>query len=148
MGEEDWLAAYRAFIAEWSFKKPSPWDFFNTFERFAEDDLDWFWTSFYYETWVMDHAVSRVISKPTGGATVTIEDRGDAIFPARVRIRTSNGMDFVHEIPVYHWLAGNDHYEIDVAPAAGSVMRVELDPGGYAPDVDRQNNFWPRGSEE
>ena len=148
MGEEDWLTAYRAFIAEWSFKKPSPWDFFNTFERFAEDDLDWFWTSFYYETWVMDHAVGRVVSKPTGGATVTIEDRGDAIFPARVRIRTSNGMDFVHEIPVYHWLAGNDHYEIEVAPAAGSVMRVELDPGGYAPDVDRQNNFWPRGSGE
>ena len=96
----------------------------------------------------MDHAVGRVLSRPTGGATVTIEDRGDAIFPARVRIRTSNGMDFVHEIPVYHWLAGNDHYEIEVAPAAGSVMRVELDPGGYAPDVDRQNNFWPRGSEE
>lgn len=145
MGEDDWLAAYRAFIAEWAYKRPSPWDFFNTFERFAEEDLDWFWTSYYYETWRLDHAVGRVAPKPTGGALITIEDRGNAIFPARVRVRTSNGMDFVHEIPVDHWLAGNDSYEIDVAATAGSVTRVELDPSGYAPDVDRQNNFWPRG---
>lgn len=145
MGEDDWLAAYRTFIAEWAFKLPTPWDFFNTFERFAEEDLDWFWTSFYYETWTLDHAVGRVAPKPSGGAIVTIEDRGNAIFPARLRIRTSNGMDFVHEVPVDHWLAGNDSYEIDIAAAAGSVTRVELDPSGYAPDVDRQNNFWPRG---
>lgn len=145
MGEDDWRAAYRTFIAEWAYKRPSPWDFFNTFERFAEEDLDWFWTSFYFETWTLDHAVGRVAPKPTGGAVVTIEDRGNAIFPARVRIRTSNGMDFVHEIPVDHWLAGHDRYEIDIAATAGSVTRVELDPSGYAPDVDRQNNFWPRG---
>lgn len=145
MGEDDWRAAYRSFIAEWAYKRPSPWDFFNTFERFAEEDLDWFWTSFYFETWTLDHAVGRVAPKPTGGAVVTIEDRGNAIFPARVRVRTSNGMDFVHEIPVDHWLAGHDRYEIDIAASAGSVTRVELDPSGYAPDVDRQNNFWPRG---
>ena len=145
MGEDDWIAAYRTFIAEWAFKLPTPWDFFNTFERFAEEDLDWFWTSFYYETWTLDHAVGRVAPKPSGGAIVTIEDRGNAIFPARLRIRTSNGMDFVHEVPVDHWLAGNDSYEIDIAAGAGSVTRVELDPSGYAPDVDRENNFWPRG---
>lgn len=145
MGEEDWLAAYRTFIAEWAFKRPSPWDFFNTFERFAEEDLDWFWTSFYFETWTLDHAVGRVAPKPAGGAIITIEDRGNAIYPARVRIRTANGMDFVHDISVEHWLAGNERYEIDVAATAGSVTRVELDPSGYAPDADRQNNFWPRG---
>ena len=54
-------------------------------------------------------------------------------------------MLFRSEIPVDHWLAGHDRYEIDIAATAGSVTRVELDPSGYAPDVDRQNNFWPRG---
>ncbi len=145
MGEETWKEAYQAFIAEWAYKHPTPWDFFNTFETFAEKDLDWFWTSFYYETWTLDHAVGTVAPRPSGGAIVTIEDRSNAIYPATVRIRTSNGMDFVHEIPVEHWLQGNDSYEIDVAPTAGSVTRVEIDPTGYAPDVDRSNNLWPRG---
>jgi len=144
MGDEAWEEAYRAFISEWAYKHPSPWDFFNTFERFAEEDLDWFWTSFYYETWTLDHAVGSVTSG-TGGTVVTIEDRSNAVFPARVRIRTSDGSDSVHDIPASHWLQGHTTYEIQVAPSAGAVTRVEVDPAGYAPDVDRSNNFWPRG---
>ena len=145
MGRETWEEAYRTFISEWAFKHPTPWDFFATFERFAEEDLDWFWTSFYYETWTLDHAVRDVTPRLGGGATVVIEDRGHAPFPARVRIRTSTGQDFEHEIPVEHWLTGNILYEIEIAAVAGRVTRVEIDPDGYAPDVDRSNNFWPRG---
>ncbi|MDH3271965.1 MAG: M1 family metallopeptidase [Gemmatimonadota bacterium] len=145
MGEEAWTDAYRTFIQEWSYKYPTPWDFFNTFERFAEEDLDWFWTSFYFETWTVDHGVGDVSPKQGGGATVRIEDRGLAIFPATVRIRTTNGGSIVHDIPVDHWLAGRTSFDIDVPASAGSVTRVEIDPNGVAPDVDRSNNFWPRG---
>lgn len=145
MGEAKWKEAYRAFVSEWSYKHPSPWDFFNTFERFAGRDLDWFWTSFYYETWTVDHAVRDVTAKPGGGFTVIIEDQGSAIYPATVRIRTSNGGDIVREVPVEHWLAGNITYRIDIEPSAGTVTRVEVDLQGYAPDVDRTDNFWPRG---
>jgi hypothetical protein len=145
MGRERWEEAYRTFISEWAFKHPAPWDFFNTFERFAERDLDWFWTSFYYETWTLDQAVGSVVTAAGGGATVEIEDRGSAPYPSVVRIRTSNGTELQHEIPVEHWLKGNKTYEIEVAPEAGPVRRVEIDPSGYAPDVDRSNNYWPRG---
>lgn len=145
MGEETWLEAYRAFVSEWSYKHPTPWDFFNTFERFAERDLDWFWTSFYYETWTVDHAVGNVSRRPGGGYTVTIEDQGNAIYPATVRIRTSSGEALLREVPVDHWLAGNTTYEIEVESSAGTVTRVEVDLEGYAPDVDRTDNIWPRG---
>lgn len=145
IGADVWEEAYRTFIAEWAYKHPTPWDFFNTFERFAGKDLDWFWSSFYYETWTLDHSIRTVATKPRGGAVVTIEDRGNAIFPATVRIRTASGIDFNHDIPVEHWLQGNSTYEIDIAPSAGAVTRVELDPRGIAPDIDRSNNFWPRG---
>jgi len=144
LGTETWEEAYRAFIAEWAYKHPTPWDFFSTFERLAGRDLDWFWSSFYEETWTLDHAV-QVTSRAGQGARVTVEDRGLAIFPAKVRIRTSSGQTLEHEVPVEHWLAGNREYEIPVDAAAGAVTRVELDPSGYAPDVDRSNNIWPRG---
>ncbi|MEE2897368.1 MAG: M1 family metallopeptidase [Gemmatimonadota bacterium] len=145
LGEETWEEAYRAFISEWAYKHPSPWDFFATFERFAEQDLDWFWTSFYFETWTLDHAVGSVRAHTSGGATVTIEDRGFAPFPVTVRLTTTRGGQIEERIPVEHWLDGNKSFEIEVPSSAGSVTRVEVDPVGYAPDVDRTNNFWPRG---
>jgi len=145
MGEGSFREAYRTFINEWAYRHPSPWDFFNTMERFAEEDLDWFWTSYYFETWTLDHGVLSVTPKAAGGAVIRIVDRGLAFFPTIVRVRTRNGMDFVHEIPVEHWLDGNTEYEIDVAASAGPVTRVEVDPDGYMPDVDRTNNFWPQG---
>jgi hypothetical protein len=145
LGPETWEGAYRAFISEWAFKHPTPWDFFATFERFAERDLDWFWTAFYFETWTLDHAVASATMRTGRGATIVIEDRGLAPFPARVRIRTASGASLEREVPVEHWLAGNRSFEITLDPSDGAVTRVELDPSGYAPDVDRSNNLWPRG---
>jgi hypothetical protein len=145
LGEETWEEAYRTFLSEWAFKHPTPWDFFNTFERFAEKDLDWYWTSYYYETWTLDHAVGAVAIDAAGGTVITIEDRSLAFFPTSVRVRNSNGSDVVHEIPVDHWLDGNTTYDITIEPSVGTVTRVEVDPSGYAPDIDRSNNFWPRG---
>jgi aminopeptidase N len=145
LGDEVWEEAYRAFIAEWAFKHPSPWDFFNTFERFAEADLDWFWTSFYEETWTVDHSVLSVDPHTGGGATVVIRDLGTAPYPTTVLIRTTAGGVIEHEIPVERWLDGHTEAEIEVPASAGAVTRVEVGPSGYEPDVDRSNNFWPRG---
>jgi hypothetical protein len=143
MGAETWDEAYRTFISEWAYKHPTPWDFFATFERFAERDLDWLWTSFWYETWTLDHSVRDVSTTVSGQTTVVIEDLGLALFPAKVRIRTADGQTIEREVPVEHWLAGNRTYSIDVGQQG--VTRVEIDPAGYAPDVDRANNLWPRG---
>jgi len=145
LGHDVWDQAFHAFVAEWAFKHPTPWDFFATFERFAGEDLDWFWTSFYYETWTLDLAVREVRRRPGGGSVIVIDDRGQAPYPAKVRIRTADGRNLDHDIPVDHWLAGNKTYQIELGPDAGTVSRVEIDPAGYAPDIDRANNLWPRG---
>src|SRR5690606_37270551 len=144
MDRARWEEAYRTFLDAWAYKHPTPWDFFNTFERFAGEDLDWFWTSFYYETWTLDHAVQSV-REGQGGAVVEIRDLGLAPFPARVRVRTTSGETIEYDIPVEHWLRGNVTHEHRLPAGAGRVTRVEIDPSGYAPDVDRANNIWPRG---
>ena len=145
IGREVFQEAYRSFIREWAFKHPTPWDFFNTFETVAGRDLDWFWSAYYFETWTMDHAVGRVAANPGAGSTVVVEDRGEAPFPATVRVGSSAGGTLEFEIPVEHWLEGNSSYQIELPPSAGSVVRVEIDPAGVAPDADRDNNIWPRG---
>jgi len=142
LGEETFTEAYRTFITEWAFKHPSPWDFFNTFERAAGMDLDWFWVSFYYETWALDHAVGSV-DREGDDTVITIEDRGFAFLPTRVRIETSGGEVLEREIPVTHWLTGATSAEIRVPASSGEVVLVIVDPQARFPDLNRDNNRWP-----
>jgi hypothetical protein len=143
LGEDVFMEGYQTFIREWSFKHPSPWDFFNTFERVSGQDLDWFWSSWYYETWALDQAVASVESAGDG-TVVTIADHGFAPMPARVRISTTGGGTLEREIPVTHWLSGAVSAQIRIPASAGEVTRVEIDPDGGFPDLDRSNNIWTR----
>jgi len=145
LGKDTWEQAYRAFISEWAYKHPTPWDFFNTFERFAGRDLDWFWTSFYFETWAVDFDAAGVTATTGGPTVVRVQNRGLAPFPLTVRITTANGTAQDRTVPVEYWLDGHREMLFEVPAASGPVTRVEVDPAGIVPDIDRSNNFWPRG---
>ncbi|MGH7701142.1 MAG: hypothetical protein ACREMJ_11575 [Gemmatimonadales bacterium] len=68
------VAPTASYGRRWLNKHPSPFDFWNTFEDVAGRDLDWFWRSWWYETWTLDQAVAAV--RPTGDSTeIVIEDR-------------------------------------------------------------------------
>ena len=135
------MEGYQSFIRDWAYKHPSPWDFFNIFERVSGQDLDWFWTSFYYETWTMDQAVESVT--PSGeGTTIVVRDHGFAPMPVRLRITTANEGVIEREVPVTHWFTGALTADVRVPPTAGQVTKVEIDPDRGFPDMDRTNNVW------
>jgi hypothetical protein len=141
LGEDRFERALRTFIAEWAFKHPAPWDLFATFERVAGEDLDWFWNSFYYETWVMDQAVGEVTSRD-GAPLIVIEDHGFAPMPAVVRIETTRGGTIDRTIPVDTWLTGAVRAEIALPATVGAVTKVEIDPERLFPDARRADNVW------
>jgi hypothetical protein len=141
LGPEAFERAYRTFLSEWAFKLPTPWDFFATFERVAGRDLDWFWRAFYYETWVLDHAVGGVEARASG-PVVVIEDHGLAPMPALVRIQTTRGGTIERTVPVETWLGGAVRAEIALPQSVGEVTRVEIDPGKLYPDLRPADNVW------
>ncbi len=140
LGEETFLGAYRRYLRTWAFKHPKPWDFFNAFSSAAGRDLDWFWRTWYYETWSLDHAVGGV-RESAEGTHITIEDRGLAPMPARITITRENGEILFREVPVDTWLSGMRTAEI-VVPPGSPVLRVEIDGDGVFPDIDRANGVW------
>ena len=142
LGEEVFVEAYRTYLTNWSFKHPKPWDFFNTFNTVAGQDLDWFWSTWYFEIWTLDQSIADVT---TGGSetTVHIEDLGLAPMPARVTFTLANGEEMHGEVPVEHWLAGNRTAELSITTDS-PVIKVEIDAEGVFPDVDRDNNVWER----
>jgi hypothetical protein len=140
LGPDTFQEAYRAFVREWAFRHPYPNDFFRTFDRVSGQPLDWFWSSYYHETWTLDQAVTDVRAD-NGVATITVENLGLAPMPARLQITYSDGEVLREEIPVDVWLEGATTATISV-PADAALARVEIDPELHFPDVDRTNNVW------
>ena len=139
-GEDRFFEAYREYARRWTFKHATPYDFFNTFEDVLGEDLDWIWTPTLFETWTVDHAVASVEAEG-GAVVVTVEDQGLAPMPAPVRVTYADGRVEDQTVPVATWLGGATTATLWFAP--GDVARVEVDPGGFVPDVDRADNVYP-----
>ncbi len=140
LGEEMFLRAYRSFIQTWAYKHPYPYDFFNTFERISGRDLDWFWQSWYFETWTLDQAITDV--RTEGDTTyITVEDQGFAPMPVHLTVTLENGETIHREEPVDLWLGGATETTISL-PVASPVQRVEIDSERLFPDIDRSDNVW------
>jgi hypothetical protein len=144
LGEAAFVRGFREYIDTWAYKHPQPWDFFNTFDRTSGQNLGWFWRSWYYETWILDHAVDNV-REGSDGTTIVIEDRGQVPMPARITITLADGQTMTREVPVGTWLAGKIRSEVSL-PAGAEVVRVEIDAEHLFPDIDRSNNVWQRRS--
>lgn len=142
LGEEVFHRALRDFIHDWAYKHPQPWDLWNTFESVSGRDLDWFWQSWYFETWVLDQAVGNVTPGPEG-TTIEVLDLGTAPMPALLAITRAGGEVLRREVPEETWLAGRRSATVTVPPGP-PVVRVEIDPEGYFPDVNPENDVWTR----
>lgn len=140
LGDDVFEEAWTTFMDRWAYKHPTPYDMFNTFEDISGQDLDWFWQSWYFETWTLDQAVSEV-TQTNGKATITIEDLGKVVMPVDLTITFSDGSETTTRIGVKDWMMGKRTSSITI-DAPSSVSRVEIDAEHYYPDTNRNNNLW------
>jgi hypothetical protein len=141
MGEEVFHRAFREYGRRWTGRHPYPYDFFNTMADVAGRDLSWFWTTWFYQPWPLGQAIASVQSRGDSTA-ITIEDRGLAPMPVPVAITRADGSVQRVELPVETWLTGERRHVLVVA-GAPSVVKVEIDPDGLFPDMNRADERWP-----
>lgn len=142
LGEDQFNRALREYGRRWNNRHPQPWDLFNTFNSVSGRRLDWFWRSWFYETWTLDQAIATV--RPAGrDLEVTIEDRGLVPMPVWLGVTRTNGVVERLDIPVEVWLSGRKSYVARVRDG-DFVRSLEIDPGRVFPDVDRTNQRWSR----
>jgi hypothetical protein len=142
LGAEVFGEIHREMFQQWAFNLMSPWDLFAFFESRSVRDLSWFWRSWYFETWVMDHGIEMV--EETANVTIVhIRDYGDAIMPVFLTYMLSDGSEIEYKgSSVDVWLAGFRDKQI-VLPHIG-IQRIEIDQHRHFPDADRSNNIWER----
>ena len=152
IGDDVFEAAFRDYAETWAFKHPQPWDFFNLIERHAGQDLDWFWGPAFAETATLDVGVASVRVSGTG-TDIELVVRGGLIVPTPVRITMDDGSVENRLVKIEVWqLAATQldpgpdgSHTVRLGTIPGTAVRVELDPDGLFPDVDRSNNVWTGG---
>jgi peptidase M1-like protein len=140
LGPASFHHAFVAYGRRWIGRHPEPWDFFNAIAAVADRDLAWFWTTWFYQAWPLDQAIDSVT--PAGDSVaITIADRGLAPMPVLLAVTRADGTVQRLELPVEVWLAGRRRAVVRVAREP-RIVRVEIDPEGAFPDLDRQNQTW------
>lgn len=144
LGEETFHRAYREYGRRWTGRHPYPYDFFNTVNDVAGQDLSWFWRSWFYEPWSLDQAIGAVETRGDS-LLVTVEDRGLAPMPVRVVGTLRDGTKRLVVVPVTAWLSPAPTRRLVVRlPSASRIAKVEIDPEGFFPDMNRENQTWTR----
>ena len=96
------------------------------------------------------YAIERDIVRPSNGL-LTVETLGGTrtVAPTRqngviTRARVAMGTPELQpqEVPVDVWLSGETDFEIVIPESMGAVVRVDIDPRMFFPDVDRTDNTW------
>ncbi|MCC6660491.1 MAG: M1 family metallopeptidase [Phycisphaerales bacterium] len=143
LGEERFDEAFREYIRRWAFKSPQPADFFRTMEDAAGMDLAWFWRGWFLGTGTLDQELESV-RLPTGSGTsmrITMNNLNELVMPVDLRVTFADGSTLDRSLPAEVWRYTN-HWTTAIDTGGKVVTKVQIDPDGAYPDVDRKNNDW------
>ncbi len=143
LGPERFDWAFRKFIRDWSYRHPTPSDFFRAMDSAGGEDLSWFWRGWYFHNWTLDLAVEGV--RPVAGdwrkgAVVTLANLDRLVLPAVVKVDFQDGSSERLRLPAETWI---QQKRIDLTlDSTQPVAQVTVDPNRALPDKDRSNNVW------
>ncbi len=142
LGKDRFDYAFRTYIKRWAFKHPTPWDFFNTMNSAAGEDLGWFWKGWFMNNWKLDQGVEDikyVDNDPSKGSLITLINKNRMVMPISLKITQENGKTEIVKLPVEIWMTGPEY--IYNYPSTSNIASVEIDPNHEVPDINLLNNI-------
>jgi aminopeptidase N len=143
LGHDRFDYAFQKYIEHWSYKHPSPDDFFRTMDNEAGEDLTWFWREWFANNWTLDIAVQAVSYKdndPKNGADITFANLQKMAMPATIEIVFKDGTKQQLTLPVETWMQSAVH--IIHLQTTQAIQSVKIDPAALLPDINRANNLY------
>ena len=136
LGPELFKAALLEYIERWQGSHPSPYDFFNTFNAVAGEDLSWFWNPWFFEPGYPDLGIKDI----TKDNLVLVEQIGGLPVPIEIRVIYKDGSEEVISRSARVWKDGQKLVAIQLN-VDKDVGEINLG-GELIPDSDLDNNYW------
>jgi hypothetical protein len=141
LGKDRFDYAFQTYIKRWAFKHPTPWDFFNTMNSAAGEDLTWFWKGWFMNNWKLDQVVEGVKyvdGDPKKGSLISLLNKNKMAMPVTLKITEANNTTKTIKLPVEIWMTGPEYmYNYD---STSKIVSVEIDPDHEIPDLNPSNN--------
>ncbi len=145
VGADRFDYAFKKYIRDWSYKHPSPWDFFRSMENGVGEDLGWFWKGMFLENYRLDQAVGKVeyvSGNAANGALITIDNLDRMAMPVVVEYTTKSGKSERKNLPVEVWQNSNGwKFRVNTTE---ELTKVVVDPDKVFPDYNPANNTWTK----
>ena len=141
LGPDRFDYAFKYYINQWAFQHPTPDDFFRCMENAAGEDLNWFWTEWFYHNWLLDLKVvdaRYANADPKQGLRITIANLQKMAMPFTVEISYKDGSKERVKLPVETWI--QNKVISFTYPSTKAVNSVTVDPDAALPDINRKNN--------
>ncbi|RBQ06889.1 M1 family metallopeptidase [Pedobacter miscanthi] len=139
LGDELFKKALHTYMSNWNGKHPIPWDYFNSMNAGAGQNLNWFFQNWFFTNNYLDLAIVKV-TPVKGKSTLTVKNVGGFAIPFNVVITYADGKtETMHQTPAV-WKANQKELNLTVNTAK-KVKSVSLDNGIFM-DATPKDNSW------
>jgi len=141
LGDELFKKCLHEYMRRWHGKHPIPWDFFHSFNDAAGQNLNWFWTNWFFTNNYIDLAIEKaeLVNKKV---TVSIQNTGGFAIPFDLEITYADGStEKIHQTPAL-WNKDQKNAKLILTPTGGKKIQSLEIKGGIYVDATPSDNKW------
>lgn len=139
LGDELFKKALHNYMNTWNGKHPIPWDYFNSMNTGAGQNLNWFFQNWFFTNNYIDLAVTKV-SLSTGKAVFVIKNEGGFAIPFDIKVTDTEGkVETIHKTPVV-WKVNQKEITMTINTNR-KIKSIALDGGIYLDATPADNIF-------
>lgn len=139
LGDALFTKALHNYISNWHGKHPGPYDFFNSMNEGAGENMNWFWKRWFFDNGVPDLAINSVANSGSY-FVVAIKSVGTKPVPIDLTIEYTDGSTQLIHRSVAIWQRGISSVVLNFT-AAKPVKQLTLG-SVHIPDADKANNVY------
>jgi hypothetical protein len=135
LGRDQFLQGMHAFMDEWQYKHPTPYDMMFTFNRATGKDLNWFWKKWYFDMGYVDLGIVEV-----KGRSIEVENKGGRPLDFIIRTHFKDGKTQDQHISPEVWKQTSRYtHKLKMNSSTLSKVELILPTGG---DASAKDNVW------
>ena len=139
LGDDLFKKALHNYMSNWNGKHPIPWDYFNSMNSGAGQDLNWFFQNWFFTNNYIDLALTKV-SLSAGKAVFVIKNEGGFAIPFDIKVTDSEGKtETIHKTPAV-WKVNQK--EVTMTINTNRKMKSIALDGGIYMDATPADNIY------